>query len=136
MLINFAWILAGFHIAYTDIKSRIIENYIILIVLILSILTAYELKLQINYLASLITFLIGFLLFVFNVIGAGDVKLLSVLMLIIPSEYRYLFLLIMSIIGAFLGFLMIVFKSTNKGVAYGVAIVIAFFCIGILFFRI
>lgn len=87
---------------------------------------------QINFFISLISLIIGFLLFSLNLIGAGDVKFFSVLMLIIPKEYEILFIFLMSFIGGILALIMIILRKKDKGVAYGVAISIAFLSVWII----
>lgn len=120
------------HVIYTDIRFRIIENYTVFLAFILVFITAYELNIQINFFISLISLIIGFLLFSLNLIGAGDVKFFSVLMLIIPKEYEILFIFLMSFIGGILALIMIILRKKDRGVAYGVAISIAFLSVWII----
>lgn len=116
-------------LSWTDIKSRIISNNIVLVLLVLVILFGYLLNGELYITPALISLFIGFLLFLFNVIGAGDVKLITVLMLTIPSEQILSFFVFTS----FFGLLLIIigwffFKTSIKrnGLPYGVAISLGF----------
>lgn len=112
-------------LSWTDIKSRIISNNIILVLLFLVIPFGYLFNGELYITPALISLFIGFLLFLFNVIGAGDIKLITVLMLTIPSEQILSFFVFTS----FFGLLLIIigwffFKTSIKrnGLPYGVAI--------------
>ncbi|MGX2949228.1 A24 family peptidase, partial [Frederiksenia canicola] len=116
-------------LSWTDIKSRIISNNIILVLLVLVIPFSYLLNGELYITPALISLFIGFLLFLFNVIGAGDIKLITVLMLTIPSEQILSFFVFTS----FFGLLLIIigwffFKTSIKrnGLPYGVAISLGF----------
>ena len=122
-------ILLLLRLSYTDIRDRIIDNNVILALLVI-ILPISFLKYQtIFILPAVFALMIGFLLFTLRVIGAGDVKLVSVLMLMIPlDELIYFFFFI-----AFAGLLLIVVgwlfyrKSIKeRGLPYGVAISLGF----------
>lgn len=122
-------ILLLLRLSYTDIRDRIIDNNVILALLVI-ILPISFLKYQtIFILPAVFALMIGFLLFTLRVIGAGDVKLVSVLMLMIPlDELIYFFFFI-----AFAGLLLIVVgwlfyrKSIReRGLPYGVAISLGF----------
>lgn len=81
-------------LSITDIRSRIISNRIVLLLLI-TIIPLSLLKYQTIFLIpALSTFAIGFMIFTLGIMGAGDIKLISVLMLAIPhNEIIYFFLL-------------------------------------------
>ncbi|HDR1472421.1 TPA: prepilin peptidase, partial [Pasteurella multocida] len=80
-------------LSWTDIRSRIISNKIVFLLLLVIVPLAWIQYKQIFFLPALLTLVIGFLLFTFGVMGAGDIKLMSVLMLTIPhSQIIYFFL--------------------------------------------
>ncbi|TCP94652.1 prepilin peptidase CpaA [Cricetibacter osteomyelitidis] len=112
-------------LSYTDIRKRIISNNIVfLLFLIIMPLSWYKYN-QIFIFSSLIFLAIGFLIFTAGVMGAGDIKLISVLMLSLPSEQLMPFFFFTT----FSGLLLIIvgwffFKESIKtnGLPYGVAI--------------
>lgn len=116
-------------LSITDIRSRIISNRIVLLLLI-TIIPLSLLKYQTIFLIpALSTFTIGFMIFTLGIMGAGDIKLISVLMLAIPhNEIIYFFFF-----TAFFGLLLIIvgwlfFRKSIKenGLPYGVAISLGF----------
>lgn len=116
-------------LSWTDITSRVISNNIILVLLFLVIPFGYLLNGELYITPALISLFIGFLLFLFNVIGAGDIKLITVLMLAIPPEQ----ILSLFVFTSFFGLLLIIigwlfFKTSIKrnGLPYGVAISLGF----------
>lgn len=116
-------------ICYTDIRQRIISNKVILFLSVLILPYAYLAFKEIYILNALLTLVVGFLLFSFGIIGAGDIKLLAVLMLTVPTQQIIPFLFFIS----FFGFLLIVigwlfFRQNIKtqGLPYGVAISFGF----------
>lgn len=112
-------------LSWTDIKSRVISNNIILALLFLVIPFGYLLNGELYITLALISLSIGFLLFLFNVIGAGDIKLITVLMLTIPSEQILSFFVFTSFFGLLLiiiGWLFFKTSIKRNGLPYGVAI--------------
>lgn len=116
-------------ICYTDIRQRIISNKVILFLSVLILPYAYLAFKEIYILNALLTLVVGFLLFSFGIIGAGDIKLLAILMLTVPTQQIMPFLFFIS----FFGFLLIVigwlfFRQNIKtqGLPYGVAISFGF----------
>ncbi|WP_109427213.1 A24 family peptidase [Aggregatibacter kilianii] len=116
-------------LSITDIRSRIISNQIVLLLLI-TITPLSLLKYQTIFLIpALCALAIGFLIFTLGIMGAGDIKLISVLMLAIPhNEIIYFFFF-----TAFFGLLLIIvgwlfFRKSIKenGLPYGVAISLGF----------
>lgn len=116
-------------LSITDIRSRIISNRIVFLLLI-TIIPLSLLKYQTIFLIpALSTFAIGFMIFTLGIMGAGDIKLISVLMLAIPhNEIIYFFFF-----TAFFGLLLIIvgwlfFRKSIKenGLPYGVAISLGF----------
>lgn len=116
-------------ICYTDVRQRIISNKVILLLFVLILPYAYVTFKEVYILNALFTLAVGFLLFSFGIIGAGDIKLLAVLMLTVPTQQIMAFLFLTS----FFGFLLIVigwlfFRQNIKtqGLPYGVAISLGF----------
>lgn len=116
-------------LSITDIRSRIISNRIVLLLLI-TIIPLSLLKYQTIFLIpSLCALAIGFLIFTLGIMGAGDIKLISVLMLAIPNNEIISFFFF----TAFAGLLLVVvgwlfFRESIKqnGLPYGVAISFGF----------
>ena len=116
-------------LSITDIRSRIISNRIVLLLLI-TIIPLSLLKYQTIFLIpSLCALAIGFLIFTLAIMGAGDIKLISVLMLAIPNNEIISFFFF----TAFAGLLLVVvgwlfFRESIKqnGLPYGVAISFGF----------
>ncbi|WP_314870036.1 prepilin peptidase [Aggregatibacter kilianii] len=116
-------------LSVTDIRSRIISNQVVLL-LLFAIAPLSLLKYQtIFVIPALCALAIGFLIFSLGAMGAGDIKLISVLMLTIPhNEIIYFFFF-----TAFFGLLLIIvgwlfFRKSIKenGLPYGVAISLGF----------
>lgn len=116
-------------LSITDIRSRIISNRIVLLLLI-TIIPLSLLKYQTIFLIpALCALAIGFLIFTLGIMGAGDIKLISVLMLAIPNNEIISFFFF----TAFAGLLLVVvgwlfFRESIKknGLPYGVAISFGF----------
>ena len=112
---------------YTDIKYRIISNYIVIIVFVLAILNYVFGLGALNYSASGIFFVCGLLMFYFRLVGAGDIKLITVLLITIPSNSVLFFLLAIAIFGLPISIIAVLYKWLKKikdGITlpYGVAI--------------
>ena len=116
-------------LSVTDIRSRVISNQVVLL-LFFTIIPLSLLKYQtIFVIPALCALAIGFLIFSLGAMGAGDIKLISVLMLTIPhNEIIYFFFF-----TAFFGLLLIIigwlfFRKSIKenGLPYGVAISLGF----------
>lgn len=129
MFLVILWVLVSIWIFCTDIFFRTISNIQILCVIALCSLSYFFRDLDLNLWIPLLTFFIGILIWKFGFLGAGDVKLLSVLTVIIPYEITTSFFFLTSIIGAVIGVLMYIsarFISIEKSVPYGVAIMSSF----------
>lgn len=113
-------------ISYTDIRYRTISNQFILVTLGLMLLNALWGTNQFDYIAGIIFLLIGIVIFYLNVIGAGDIKLISVLILSIPINKVIDFLTLIALCGIPLILVAIIYKSVFKKncitLPYGVAI--------------
>lgn len=74
---------------------------------------------------------VGFILFIFNLLGAGDVKLLAVLAAIIPPDRFTYVLSLIAILGGAVAILILLVDAVfstrlkERGVPYGVPIVVA-----------
>lgn len=129
MFLVILWILVSIWIFCTDIFFRTISNIQILCIIGLCSLSYFSRDLDLNVWIPLLTLFIGVLIWKFRVLGAGDVKLLSILTLIIPYEVVTSFFFLTSIIGAVIGVLIYIlarFISIQKSVPYGVAIMSSF----------
>lgn len=116
-------------LSWTDIKSRIISNNIVLALLVCIIPFGFLLNGELYIVPALASLFIGFLLFLFNVIGAGDIKLITVLMLAIPPEQILSFFVFTSFFGLLLiiiGWLFFKTSIKRNGLPYGVAISLGF----------
>lgn len=125
-------------LSISDIKQRIISNNIVLLLLVAILPLAYTLHQQIFIMPALITLIVGFLLFVLNIIGAGDIKLLTVLMLATPTEQVFSLLFFTALSGLVLiiiGWLFFRQSIRRNGLPYGVAISSGFL-INLLLFQI
>lgn len=80
-------------------------------------------------LPAVFALMIGFLLFTLRVIGAGDVKLVSVLMLMIPLDeliYFFFFTAFAGLLLIVVGWLFYRKSIRERGLPYGVAISLGF----------
>ena len=116
-------------LSITDIRSRIISNRIVLLLLI-TIIPLSLLKYQTIFLIpSLCALAIGFLIFTLGIMGAGDIKLISVLMLAIPNNEIISFFFFTAFAGLLLvvvGWLFFLESIKQNGLPYGVAISFGF----------
>lgn len=124
-LVAFLLILIGIQ----DIRFRIISNrnivclFLLVVSLIMISNTSPNLYLFITVLIT------GFVLFICNVIGAGDVKLIAVLALSFKTSQFYPFILNTALLGGVLAIGGLIFfrdSIRKQGVPYGVAISLAF----------
>ncbi|WP_159566006.1 A24 family peptidase [Budvicia diplopodorum] len=115
---------------YTDIRFRIISNKVVTAILIVAILFGYYHHSTINILAAVSLLALGFVLFNFNILGAGDVKLISALSLSLTAQQIWPFLWLTSVSGGlivFIGFLFFRRSICQSGVPMGPAIAVGFF---------
>ncbi|MDP8079596.1 A24 family peptidase [Phocoenobacter skyensis] len=116
-------------ISWTDISSRTISNQAVLILLLALLPFCWFFYKQVFILSAIVTLIIGFLLFMGKIIGGGDVKLLTVLMLAIPYEQITSFLFLTSFFGLLLvivGWIWFRQNIKQQGLPYGVAISVGF----------
>lgn len=136
LLLNFFIILLLINLSWTDIRVRVISNRVVTLLLAVILIFTYLKYDTVFIFPALVSLSVGFILFTLKVIGAGDIKLISVLMLAIPSFQIMSFLFFI----AFSGLLLIIFgwlffknEIKTKGLPYGVAISTGFFINSILF---
>ncbi|PAF53566.1 hypothetical protein BKH42_05125 [Helicobacter sp. 13S00482-2] len=129
MFLFILWILISIWISYTDVFFRIISNIQILFIIALSTVSSFQLHLEINLLMAALILFIGIIIWRFGFLGAGDIKLICALSLIIPYDLIGLFLFLTSIVGAIIGIFIYIcanFIKIEKSVPYGVAIMGSF----------
>ncbi|OCG12197.1 hypothetical protein A9G24_08720 [Gilliamella sp. App6-5] len=119
---------------YTDLTRRTISNYIVGIIFILTILNFIFGDGQLNYSASGIFLVCGLFMFYCRLVGAGDIKLITVLLISIPSGSVLSFLMIITLFGLPMAIIAIIYKHLKKpegGVTlpYGIAISGSYFLI-------
>ena len=116
-------------LSISDIRSRIISNRIVLLLLVV-IIPLSLLKYQtVCIFPALCALTVGFLLFMLNVIGAGDVKLITVLMLMVPNDEIFPFFFFTTFAGLgliIIGWLFFRKSIKENGLPYGVAISLGF----------
>ena len=114
-------------VCYTDIFSRKIKNNTVMLVALLSLIIAVTINGSVNILWPLMTLIVGMLLVIANVIGAGDIKLIAALSLSIPADQMVNFLFLVTLSGIPLILIVIFLRLLHKGsrkmtLPYGVAI--------------
>ncbi|WP_051563710.1 A24 family peptidase [Enterovibrio calviensis] len=118
-------------VVISDIKERKISNRLNLVVLVCCLLIAYEYEnIELHILRSTLVLAVGLVIFSLGIIGAGDVKLLSIYALIIDDQYWALSLATVGFIGGITALIIliksiIVKSDTEKGVPYGIPIVVS-----------
>lgn len=126
---------------YTDIKYRIISNYIVIVIFALAILNyAFGLG-ALNYSASGIFLVCGLLMFYCRLVGAGDIKLITVLLITIPACNVMFFLAVTTFLGLPLAIFAIIYKWLKKvegGITlpYGVAITGSYILTSLILFKV
>ncbi|WP_081959541.1 A24 family peptidase [Aeromonas finlandensis] len=116
-------------ICITDITHRTISNYWVTVCIILVLLINILEGRGIHVIPASVLLAVGFILFNLNVIGGGDVKLMTVLALAFDAQGVLLFLHATAIFGGVIALLALCFfrkRSMTQGVAYGVAITAGF----------
>lgn len=123
-------------VCWTDLRYRLISNRVIMALLLVIIPFSYLMYGTLSWLPAVLCLVIGFVLFLLNVIGAGDVKLLAVLMLAVPSSFAIFFLFLTACAGLLLiiiGWLFYRQTIREKGLPYGIAISTGFLTTLLLF---
>nr|WP_296207919.1 prepilin peptidase [Gilliamella sp.] len=124
---------------YTDLKSRTISNKIVIIIFVLIMLNFIFGKGQLNYGASAIFLICGLCLFYCRLVGAGDIKLIAVLLISIPTDRVLFFLVVITFCGLPMAIIAIIYKHLKKiesGITlpYGLAISGSYFLTSITLF--
>lgn len=126
---------------YTDIRYRIISNYIVIIIFALAILNYAFGQGALNYSASGIFLVCGLLMFYCRLVGAGDIKIITALLITIPSDSVIFFFAVTTFLGLPLAIFAIIYKWLKKvkgGITlpYGVAITGGYIVTSLTFFRV
>ncbi|WP_414826440.1 A24 family peptidase [Yersinia rohdei] len=112
-------------ICYSDIRYRIISNKFVVTIAITALVLSFITYNTVSIVIPLIALLTGYIIFHFNFIGGGDVKLITVLLLTLNAGQSLNFILYTAIMG---GVVMIIGMLINRddiqqrGVPYAVAI--------------
>ena len=136
LLLYLVLILLLIRLSWTDIKGRIISNKIILYLFLVIVPLAWIQYENIFVIPALIALFIGFLLFSLKIIGAGDIKLIAVLMLAIPSDQVFSFFFFTTFSGLLviiIGWIFFRKSIRQDGLPYGVAISLGFLINLVLF---
>lgn len=123
-----------FYVSVTDILYRVIPNLVILIMFICIVTDRLIYSdIPINIILILCVFGTGILLYATRIMGAGDVKLITVLTFLIPEYPLFIsFLFYTTLTGAglaVLGYMIPALKFKERGLPYGVAIALGFLMI-------
>ncbi|WP_145514983.1 A24 family peptidase [Yersinia massiliensis] len=116
-------------ICYSDILFRIISNRLIITIAMTTLLLSFTQHNTVSIVIPLLALLTGYTLFHFKLIGAGDVKLITVLLLALTTEQSLNFILYTAIMGGvvmMIGMLINRADIQRRGVPYAVAISIGF----------
>ncbi|MGC6409039.1 prepilin peptidase [Bisgaard Taxon 45] len=129
ILLNILLVLLLIRLSWSDLTKRVISNSTVLLLLMVIIPFSFVHHSQIFFLPALCFLFFGFLLFTLGVIGAGDIKLVTVLMLAIPTEQLISFFFLTSCSGLLLiiiGWLFFRESIRKAGLPYGIAISLGF----------
>ncbi|WP_420909973.1 A24 family peptidase [Rosenbergiella epipactidis] len=113
---------------YTDIRFRIIENKCIIAIFIINVLSFLMGKKTPYFYSAIIIFSIGVICILSNWVGAGDVKLLTVLGMVFPPGELPDFIFLVTVSSLPLIFIVYFLHRFSKGkfsktLPYGVAII-------------
>ncbi len=84
--LSFLIVLLLLTISWTDLTKRVINNKAVIALFFLIVPFSYFFYGNIFVLNGIVALIVGFVLFQFGIFGGGDVKLLSVLLLAVPTE--------------------------------------------------
>lgn len=116
-------------ISWQDILLRIIANRNLLVLLCLLIPFIIMQQRFPNILAAVVVLVVCFPLFIFKILGGGDVKLIAVLSMAFTWQQIIDFIVVISLFGivvAMTGLLFFRQITREQGVPYGVAISLGF----------
>ncbi|HDL7850702.1 TPA: prepilin peptidase [Yersinia enterocolitica] len=125
VLLNTFLILQLLFVCYSDIRHRTINNNFIITIAINTVALGLATHQAVNIIIPLSALLIGYIIFYFDLIGGGDVKLITVLLFALTTTQSLDFILYTAIMG---GVVMIIGMLVNRedikqhGVPYAVAI--------------
>ncbi|MGE4802289.1 prepilin peptidase [Yersinia hibernica] len=125
VLLNTLLILQLLLVCYSDIHYRTISNNFIITITINTVVLGFTTNHGINMIIPLSALLIGYGIFYFNLIGGGDVKLITALLFALTTVQSLDFILYTAMMG---GVVMIIGMLVNRrdiqqrGVPYAVAI--------------
>ncbi|EOW1910285.1 TPA: A24 family peptidase [Yersinia enterocolitica] len=125
VLLNTFLILQLLFVCYSDIRHRTISNNFIITISINTVALGLATHQAVNIIIPLSALLIGYIIFYFDLIGGGDVKLITVLLFALTTTQSLDFILYTAIMG---GVVMIIGMLVNRedikqhGVPYAVAI--------------
>ncbi len=114
-------------VAYFDICYRVISNKLVMLVSGIVLLYTLQFQLVDQWLYSIPVLVVGLLLWKLGVFGAGDVKLLTVLVPVFNPDYHLLIFLIIAFSGGIVAMITLLYaklisRNNNVTVPYGVSI--------------
>ncbi|WP_174848855.1 A24 family peptidase [Yersinia artesiana] len=112
-------------ICYSDIRHRVISNKWVIIVALNTLVLSLIRYNTVNLVTPLLALLLGYIIFHFKLIGGGDVKLITVLLIILNTEQSFNFILYTAIMGGVVMIIGMLFNRADiqqRGVPYAVAI--------------
>lgn len=124
-LLKILLILQLLFICYSDVRYRTISNKLIITITINTVFLGFMMNHGVNIVIPFSALLVGYLIFYFNLIGGGDVKLITVLLFTLSTTQSLHFIFYTAIMG---GVVMIIGMLINRsdiqqrGVPYAVAI--------------
>ena len=132
-LIYYVLVLSLLYIIITDCRCRTISNKMIFIIAIVECFLVKQHFDAISLVVAVITLVLGIIIFSLGICGAGDIKLLFVLIPIIHHQWLLLCFTLMFALGGILGLGLWLgdkiwpqLKLCEKGVPYAVPICISF----------
>lgn len=116
-------------LCYTDVRDRVISNRVVALLFFIVVPLSLLQYQSVFLVPALLVLVVGFVLFMLHVMGAGDIKLIAVLMLMIPYEQIIFFFFFTACAGLLLiiiGWLFYRKSIKARGLPYGVAISLGF----------
>ncbi len=116
-------------VCYSDIRHRIISNKLVITIAINALALGFAKNNTVSIAIPLFALLTGYIVFYFNLIGGGDVKLITVLLLTLTAGQSLDFILYTAIMGGVVMIIGMLINRTDiqqRGVPYAVAISIGF----------
>ncbi|CNG87827.1 TPA: prepilin peptidase [Yersinia enterocolitica] len=116
-------------VCYSDIRHRIVTNKLIITIALTTLVISFTQHNTVSVVIPLVALIVGYILFHFKLIGGGDVKLITVLLLALTAEQSLNFILYTAIMGGvvmMIGMLINRADIQRRGVPYAVAIALGF----------